>query len=488
MPIRTTSTKSQQAVVWIPPDTTPKYKLTITDSQGTVYDVTNNVSMLKVRDGVTEYIGDFEFELYNNDESWTGKFTGNETVLYYKDYSDTATTLRFRGRVEKVSYRNYKIRVTGRSESLRIVERTVTKSYTDAEVSDILKDLISNYASIFTVTNVLNTGMTYTVSWFEKPFWDCVQELCGESGFSFYVDANMDSHFFEKGTNQNTSEAVVHTYNLLDVGDFAQDVSLVKNKVRVYGATINGVQVFYTAQDTTSQTTNITRVEIVKDDNITDYRSAALIGEAKLRAMKEPPVVGDVTAFLLAEINPGDTIRISAPYDNLPFEWYDTTGYEDVIDHEGGKFETSVKINKEPRTLANLFVGLLSREASKQDTSSNPFDMDYTYTFQYDTDEGDHFHTQITTGVLKLSTGYSSGTWTSPTRSADNPITQVNVIAVGQTMTAVSVEVSSDNGNTWTVSPINTLTTLSNPNQTLLVKVNITDTSTQIDSLSVQYR
>ena len=52
---------------------------------------------------VPESIGRFKFEVYDPTEYFVSKWTGGEVVKYYKDYAPSATTLKFKGIIEKPS-------------------------------------------------------------------------------------------------------------------------------------------------------------------------------------------------------------------------------------------------------------------------------------------------------------------------------------------------------------------------------------------------
>ena|SRR3990167_990243 len=485
MPV--TSLRTVRGTAWIPPNTHAQIGFTVTRSDGTVDTLTNQIVHLKIEDGVTESIGRFEFSIWNHTGNYTDVWSGNEIVRYYSDYAATATTLRFRGRIEKVSYTENMVRVSGRSEALRLMEVTVTKSYTNQETSVILIDLISNYGSEYTTSNVNISTTSLTINWFQKPFWECVQELCKAANFDCYLDANLDIHYFESSTVRNTTDAIVHDINLLETGEFAKDVTQVRNRIIVYGASQEGTQIVYTAEDTTSQTSYGVREEIIKNDNITSYTSARELGDSKLADSKNPPIVGDVKTILLATIQPGEQVQISDPDNGLDKNYYDIISYTHDINNEQGDYSTILKINKEPRRISHLFKAMLERETSKQETNINPYEMRQSYDFLFNEDSGTHSTTQINTGVLKISSG-GSGTWVSPTRTAGSNISQAYLIGTGSTLTGATFEVSNDGGITYRNILIRERITFVTVGSLLVIRITLTDTTTEIDSLSVQYK
>jgi len=482
---RTTTTKSK-GIIWIPPTTTPVYKLTVTRHDGTEDDITNLISRLEIEDGVTEFIGKFNFEIYNPVGTYSGVWTGMEVVNYYADYASTATTLRFRGRIEKPSYMNNKIRVSGRSESLKFMSLTVTQSFDDQECSEILKSLISTYGTGFTSTNVEASTTNMTANWYQKPFWECVQELCSAAGFDCYVDSALDFHFFEIGSRENTDEGIVHDKNLISVGDFANDTSIVKNRVIIYGAEQDGTRILHTEEDIDSQILNFLREEIVYNTNVTSEAQAQDLAVAKLAESKNPPLVGEVKGILLATIQPGQKIVISSPVDNLNPGLYDVVNYKHNIG--GSDYFTTVNISKQPRRITHAIKSLFKKTEETQDMSLNPYAMGYSYNFLFNSDTGTHTATEISDGVLKISSGNDAGSWISASRSTTSSVSEVYLYAIGDTISGATFYVSGNDGADWEEIDSGSKITLSDSIGTnFRIKVILNDTSTKVDSLLLLY-
>jgi len=473
--------------VWIPPTYHALYKLIAVRTDGTEDDLTDIAHYIQIEDGVTEVIGKFEFELWNPDSQYTNLWTGNNTVLFYCDYATTATTLRFRGRIEQISKLNNKIRVTGRSEGLKFLNVNVTKSYASQECSVILKDLIDSYGSGFTSTNVSVSTASITTNWYEKNFWECIEELCTSAGFFCYVDANKDFHFKNKGSVTNTGEGIVHGSNLMSVSDFADDVTLVKNKIKVYGATQDGIQLIYTAEDADSQTLYGLREEIINDDNITSYDQAKDYADNLLVDAKTPPVVGEITGTMLATIQPGENIPISSPANGIEPKAWDILSYTHTMDLESG-FTTTVKVNKEPRRTKHILKGILAKTNRKQSTSANPEQMLFSYNHLFDVDSGTHSNTEIVDGVLKLQAGESSGVWTSSSHTAGSDVSEAYLISIGQTLTSATYEVSANAGVNYKSISDKSKVSITNTGQSVILRITITSADTQIDSVSLQYK
>ena len=471
-------------VVWIPPMFTTIYKLTVERDDGTIDDITDLIHMCEIEDGVTETIGRFEFEMWDPNETYVNAWKNNNIVRYYSDYGTSADTLRFRGRMEKISRTGMKLKITGRNEALFYIDLTVTKQYVNQACNDILLDLISSYSTGYTTTNIESSVETLTVNWYQKPFWEAVQELCTAANFDAYIDKDKDWHFFEHGSRSNGDEAIVHESNMIEISDFANDLTQVRNRIIVYGAEQEGIQIIYTAEDTGSQASYGIKEEIVNDQNVTSYDQAKELGDFRLNVLKNPPVVGEIKGILLASIQPGQKIHLSSPEDNIDPQLYEIISYK----HDLIGYTTTVRVSKEPRKISHIFKQLFEAGHKKEQTYANPNEMRYSYNFLFEEDSGTHTSTEITDGVLKLQTGQSSGNWVSVDRTTTSNVSQCYLIMTGETLTGATVQVSGDNGINYQTIVNRGSVTLTNTGTNLVVKVIFSDANTQIQSLAIQYK
>ena len=481
------STRKTKAFHWIPPPAMARPKIIVTRSDGTTEDnITDTAVEWEFEDGKTDVIGRFECKLWNNREQWTDIWTGMESVEMYCDYAAAATNKRFKGYIEKVKYHNNMITITGRSNGQVLVDKLVTYQASTKECSLILKAIIDLVNAGVTYTNIKASTKSITVNWYEKPFLDCVKELCDSAGFDAYLDYDDDYHFFEVGTVVNNGEGIVHTYNMISIDEFADDITFVKNKVVVYGAVIDGIQIIKSAKDADSISTYNERKMIVNDDNITDETQAQEYADYLLAKNKDPPQIGEMTSFMLATIQPGENINLSAPTNNVSPGNYQILSYKHKFDTSKG-FITTVKVNKEPRRFSHIISSLINANNQKNQTSSNPYAQENTYNFYFNSDSGTHSTTEITDGVLKP-TG-ASGTWISTNRELDTNLYSVSVVIVGETLTGAKIYVSGNNGLGWEeVANKNYLKISSALGAGLKVKVVFSSADTQVNSLSIQYK
>jgi hypothetical protein len=479
--------KTIRPFIWIPPKTQAKYKITITRNDGTIDDVSSIITYYEFSDNVTESVGAFEIRFHNSNNNYTSVYTGNEIVKIYKDYAATVTTLRFRGRVEKPDSKNYEIILKGRSEGYKMMDRYVNKTYTNIETSVIITDLFNTYLPTFTTNNVETSTTNLNITFSNRTLFEAVRDVARAAGFDIYVDKDVDVNYFLKGSRDNTTDAIVHNMNLIKVDDFTPDLTLVKNKIQLYGAIEKGIQILATAEDSTSQTTYGIKEMRINDENITKQDDADDIVAFELANRKDPPQTGAVTGLLLATIQPGERIRISDPDNGITPQFYTTTGYTDIYDMRKGIRTTKVKINKEVRNISHILTSRVENENKKKSTFLNPEDMDNSYNFLFDSDTGTHTNTEIVDGLLRPTAG--TGEWISPSKTLTSNITEAYLILNGETLTGATVSISGNNDVSYqTITNRSKITVSSAIGTSLVVKVVFSSADTQITSLSILYK
>ena len=486
--------KHIQPKIWIPPATTPRYKFTVT-SNGVEEDITKLCSKITVEDYITESIGKFSFSMVNVNNLYSNKWVGNEIVKYYKNYTDNST-LYFRGRIEQPSKNGFNLDVSGRSESLHLMNVLVTLSTSVLNTSIIIQNLLTAYGSPlgFTGNNINTASVTLTVNWYRKPFWDCIQDVCTASGFDFWIDANKDWNFFPSGTRQNTSDAIVHGSNLAEVGEFTPDITQVRNRIKVSGAVRNNIQVFYTAEDAASQALYGVKEEALNDDNITSFQQAKDVGDYELALKKNPPLTGSIkSAYLLGTYNPGQALRVSAPIDNLPFGYYYGVGYKDELDFTSGNLTTTVFLNKEPRKISHVLKDSIEQQNTTNSTYTNPNDQKNSFDFAYFSSSFGSFSNGATVINNSLYSTISGGIWVSadaihPARVLPTNITSCYLILNGSELQNVTVQVSGNGGTSYqNITNGQYLVLSSAVGTNLQIKITLNSVTANISSLSLQY-
>lgn len=478
--------------IWKPPAFTANYKIEVIRDLGS--GSTDNLTDLHTtaffEDRVTVGIGGFEVTIPNPNETFTGVWKIHDVIRYFKDYTaGDATTLRLRGLIEKISYSNNMITITGRTDSLRVLELTVSQSFVDQEVSTILTDLFGIYLpGFFTTGGVEVTTKTLTVTFIQKPFFEAIKELALVSGSDFYIDKDLIIQFFKQGSRLNTTDAIIHDFNLLEVGDFAEDAQFVRNRFIIYGATQEGVQVIYTVTDPDfNPAVDVLAEEIINDKSIVTNEQAVALGDFLLEEFKSPPIIGGITGILLATIQPGELLRTSSPLDNLPPDDRRIVKWRD--DLTGGFLKTTVTIDKEIRKTPQIFKDRVESENKQKDVTANPNEMRFSFIDLFnDASTGTLTNLEILQGILRLVPGQISGTWESNLRVHTADILESQLIITGSKIASATYEVSNDGGATYFSIDNGARIVYATVGNLLRLRISISDQETEIDAHSVLFK
>lgn len=126
--------------------------------------------------------------------------------------------------------------------------KVVHKTYQNMDPSDIVKDIVTNFAPAgFTTTNVqkgnfLIASMKFN---YEQPT-KAIEALAKLIGWDWYIDANKDVHFFFATTNSGSSEINPAPFNIDDTSgnilwptlDVDVSIANLKNSIFVIGGTM----------------------------------------------------------------------------------------------------------------------------------------------------------------------------------------------------------------------------------------------------------
>lgn len=493
MPV--TSIKTVRPVVWIPPGVRSAYKVEII-SGGNVYDVTGYIEQAKIKQALNPDAGSFEIVILNPNDKFKGVFSADDKVKLYKDYGNTATTLRFQGVVESVDESNHRVKLKGKSLAKELLDYTIAGTYTDQTVSSILLDIISKVndeiAEDFTTNNVDTSGsgatQTISISFNHKSAWECIEMLCKIANYDFYVDENKDCHFFAEKSVNNDYDAAVHNFNILKVKSFEEDASKVRNKIIVYGATIDNIPIVYTTSDSESINKYGLREEVINDGSIESYEEAQHRGDAELLLKKDPPIIGEIVTTLLVGLKPGEMLRVSYPQGGIAPNRYKILEFEDSIKNNSIP-QTKIKLVKWKPTLPQIFRDIYMKQ--KETTQlTNPHKLEHVYLFTFDdnTNIAELTNLEISDGYLIVSSGSSSGTMVTAARNTGNNVSKFELRAEGDNIAGnVNYYVSVDNGITWQSVSRNTLTTPTSEGNHLMIKVILNSADAKIDTLGVLY-
>jgi len=453
-------------------------------------DITSDVLEGEVTMVCTNAVGNYKLKLNNNHGAYDN-LAGNESFIFYADLAN-ASTKRFSGVVEKMDKElgdmGHTVNLEGSHNAVRMLDITVTQSYEQSPVSEVVKNIIGLYLSDFTDNNVVDVEMAVTVNWANKPFLDCMNDLCRLADCDFYVDDDKDFHFFDSGGILSTTQAVTGTKdgNLRSITGLGEDVTLVKNKVIVYGQGGDGLTIVATAEDSTSQTSYEIKELVVKDTSINTYDEALARAEGELSLLKDTKTAGTVESDWLLTLNPGEKMWISIPERGIHDKY--------IIKKHTMKFPdlASVCSVYTGRTeLADIFKKRIEKEQANQ-VIDNPFEMNHSYNFSFDDNTNiTHVNTKTLDGSLVLSSG-TTGTCTSSPRESTTYITQCVLKVTGQDLGSSTFKVSNNNGKTYETITTDSLYSFAGSGKKLLWKVTLlsdsSNTYPMIDSLAILYK
>lgn len=188
------------------------------------------IEQIQLKQLIGQRIDTVTVVLNNRNAQYNASVLRGHDVDLWADLVDGQTTKRFTGVV-----RNRKVRWAMSDELNSMTLRCEDKSssfknrfpnevYEEdlyADISDIVKDLISKYAPGITTTNVANTSIQLdklVYNW-NKSLFSCLAELAELVGFDFFVDETSDLHFQDPDLAVN-----VHTVteDLIDPSAFVE--------------------------------------------------------------------------------------------------------------------------------------------------------------------------------------------------------------------------------------------------------------------------
>jgi len=491
--------KNQKGIpihVYVPPTFNPIHKIIVSDGS-TDYDITDLVIEGEYTDGITSTIGNFQFTIDNSAEVYTNSFKLWNELKVYLDYGTTATTLRFTGKIERPSRTDNKIVLSGRSLAARTIGKNVTYNAVDKSRSEVLIEIIEKYFSYITTTNVTEDTELITIDYFDVPFWEVVEDICGRGSYDAYIDHSSDFHYFKGESITNPSEVVVHTHNLLETGDFSPDLQQVSNRVKVYGKENNGIPLISTADDTDLQALYDVKEMKIDDGSLVNSEQTQARADFELAQLKDPPTVGEVKSLMLPTIQPGEMIRISDPQNGLEPKPYQIQKYVQSFSNDDPPM-TTLTVQKERADIPNILKSRLKFE-TEITSNPNPNEMDYTKVYDFSTSVGtfvttERAHIDGTDGgyyVLKTTSGNSTGSWTSPTYELSEDIAEVEFRVEGDKLAGTppegtKIEYSFDGGSTFQTWSSSTVTVPSG--RDLVIKVNLSSAETEVKAVAALYK
>ncbi len=427
-------------------------------------------------------IGFFNIILDNNNEEFSGKYSGEETVEFFIDYAN-GNTRQFKGQIDKVfprydSGKGFTLEVSGNHLSGELLsDIKVTESYIgNTVVSDIFDELNTTYLIGYTVNYTATDNTTKPViNWDEKPFWECVFDLIKQINADAYVDDDKVIQVFDKGSRfAPDTEAIIWNDTMIGAPEGLGTQSLTKrDKITTYGEA-GGLPVISTSGTGTKR-------EVIFDSKINTVEMAVEFGLAELNLKNQTPTEGKVNAFMLAKISPGDMTFISNPN-------FKVNGFFPIYKYTQ-KFpnERTQVFIQTSREIPHIFKKRIENELALQ-IITNPFRMTSSWNFVFDSENEittKDSNVKIEDSIIKLSSG-SEGTFTA-NNAVTTEITKVHLKVVGSALVGTIYKFSTDGGETITnLTPESDITVPSGTS--LWLKVEFNNIETEIDALVILSR
>lgn len=476
--------RREQQFVWIRPKTRrPKWSVTIDGVNVSKYLLDGSCDRGLIAEELL-----FQCTLNNNGGTFTDRFTQGHEIVVYRDYVDGSTAF-FKGFVEevksKVNNQGFNYEIKGAHYTAKALDVTITKSYTGSAVSDIRADLMSNLSG-FTSNNVVSNSSTLSLSFNGKPLLDCLALVDLQAGEDCFVDNDKDLHSFTKESVNVENEAVFYRDALIELHGLGSDGVDVRNNVRVEGEA-GGLPVLYTSGDSGSQSSFGVKTAEVKNSSIKDESDAQSLSDANVSQQKSPPVFGSADCYPLMDFSPGGMLWVVSPPHKVHsrFRVVKETFYFPKV--------ASTVYFSQVRGVPKLFKDRILKEQG-QEKLTNPFDMTHSYNFVFDDDSkidvSSSSNYSLSEGNVLKGSG-ETGVVVSDVKSTPVTVNSVHLLVRGDNLSGTTFRVRASNAVSWDdadVVGVDSLVSLSSSGKELSLRIEITGSTTRIDSVALLYK
>jgi len=473
----------EKGFIWITPDR--KYDWTVNINGVDIRDYI--LSAKFTRSLVGEEMG-CDIELDNSGEQYTSMFDYGDTIVFKMD-NGSATTIQWEGKLEeqkaKLNMDGFTLQIRGSHYTASLLDITVTEEFTNAGISTILTNLISDYLTGFTSTNVAANNTQINIKFNNKPLFDCIVDLMNISGYDCYIDNDKDFHFFQKESINNEEEAIVWDDSLIEIQGLGADNVDVKNKLIVYGDA-GGLPIIHTEEDTNSQTNHGTKEKVIEDSGIKTNSSASSFASSEIDILKSPEVKGTATCTFMHPLRPGDLIPVIYPPMNV-HDFYRIIKYTYSVPEERLDFTFSKETS-----ISKLLKARINKDVS-QENLKNKNKMKYSYNFTFDDNTGissteTSSNIVISDGKIGISSG-TTGTIITNAKSGETYTpSQCELQVIGEGLNNILFYIAFDNNSIWQQVSTFTQTSVLNTGIKPKIKVVINSTSSFIDSIALLYK
>ena len=463
-------------------------------------DVTDLITTANFNVGVVTTVGSFELNFLDPIKTNYNKISNFNDVYIYSDYGSEATTKRFRFKIESVGYSDSQVNLKGRGIGMILLEKSIIYQSLDGDgnltsknKSTILQEILEdNFSNITDYSQISTNSTEIERNYGEIPFNDIIEDLCGDN-YYFYLDYDLVPHYFEKGSVQNSTEAIGEV-NMLTVNDNADNAEDVYTRVRVYGKKEGDVIILATSESNTTNTNGIQKDYIINNSSITTSTQAQQIADAEYDRLLNPPKISDITSMFLPTLAQGEKLFIGISEENIEPVYYNIKEFTINIDNTGDiPFCTQVIVESK-RSNVSTSIKDLTQTQIESIENDNPNDLDSSKIITFGVDTGTHDGTEISEGYLKVAKGNSQGTWISPIFTLSNQPTGIEARWSGErlvqeyTSTSSQLWFSLDGGTTWRYNPPVGTTATVPTGKDLRIKIVLNQSEAQVKIVGVYYK
>jgi len=503
----------KQGVIVVPVDIfTPNFQITIGGTDVTDHAIDCDVSL-----ATTDQVNSISLVLDNDEGRYTGDFNAMDIVKVYLDYTDASTKI-FEGRLDTPAYSmtaqsGFTIEINGRGYGADALSINVTEKYSESKlIKTVFEEMIAKYLPHHSqdFSNIENIDVYYKPDWYERPLWQCFQDLmeANSNNSDFNCDFDKKWHMFTKGSRICTSEAMIYKDNMISCRIVDGDLTNYYNRYKVYGRDIEGIPQFRLVENVSQQ--SWTTGYGLREKNITDANLASIDQiKNKADALLDKGISmeksGNATVIGMPNAKPGYMIWVLNHNCNIMSQLRMVT-----VDHHSSIRNVTTTV-----TFEELEKGLISfvkaREAVEQESVSvkNEFGMtDSTevmtflsedYGINYKTPNEDAYlevmeKTIVWDDNIILEAGESSGYVITKVITLDKTATECVLKVKGNNLESDEAEtwmtygVSFNNGINYETVSADKLHTIAYPGTKVKIKIIFTSLTSRIKAIGLMYK
>ncbi len=407
-------------------------------------------------DGATNTIGSFELNIIDPDKTIYNLIDTFDKLKFYANYGEPVD-LRFTGYIERKGYQDIYTVISGRSIGMIFSNKNIIYNSDGAKSRDtIIKEIIeANFSDYnINVDNIEEDETTLNVNYYEIPFTDIIEEICGQT-HDFYLDHSFNAHYFEKGYRTNSTDGISQEQNHIETTDNAYDTENTYTKVRVYGQTIDNVPLISTSTTDTTNTKGVKKEYKIDDNSVTNTDQANDLANLSYDSYNQIPKVGSFSSILLPTIQPGEKLFLAIPREDIDPGYYTINSYTHEFDLESEyDKKTTVNMVKRRDQISDIIKKRIKFE-NKISENLNPYDLDFSLVITFSSDIGTHDGTEINEDYLKMSSGETVGTWISQVYTFNSNLSKLDLKWSGEYLVgdyqvdSSQLWYSLDGGTTW---------------------------------------